>query len=69
MKDLKSIKEIKKAVDNGKTVYCGNHSYTVIKDKNEEYLIKSSNGYYIGLHGKKGGKFENKLNGELFFTV
>lgn len=35
-----NLQEIKKAVDNGKTVCCNNDSYVVIKNKAGEYLIK-----------------------------
>jgi hypothetical protein len=41
--------EIKQAIEAGKTVYVGNTSYSVIKDKKEQWLIKCTNGYCIGL--------------------
>ena len=68
MKRLKTIKEIKEAVNEGKTVYEGSEAYEVIKTSWGEFLIVcSSNGYTIGLHGKEGTKYENKLNGSNFF--
>lgn len=68
MKTLISIAEIKKAVDDGKEVYCDNDSYRVLKDGIGQYLIVCSmNNYCIGLHGMEGTKYENQLNGTKFF--
>lgn len=63
-----TIQEIKKAVDQGKTVYWLSGMYEVIKDKNGDYLIKcTSNGSCTGLTNLAG----NKLNGleTDFFTL
>lgn len=56
-----NLREIKQAVDEGKTVYCGSLMYQVIKDKNNEYLIKcTSNGYCIGLTWSDGTTLNSK---------
>jgi len=66
--ELYTVQEIKKAVDEGKTVYSGNEAYTVIKDKVGQYLIICSlNNYCIGLSGLEGTQYENKLNGTNFY--
>lgn len=44
-----NLQEIKEAIDKGKTVHWGNDSYTVIKDRIGQYLIKHVNGHCIGL--------------------
>jgi len=45
-----NLSEIKQAIENGLTVYCGNLSYVVVKDKLNQYLIKcTSNNSCIGL--------------------
>lgn len=68
MKTLTSIAEIKRAVDDGKDVYCNNESYRVMKDRIGQYLIvRSINNHCIGLHGMEGTKYENQLNGTNFF--
>ena len=60
-----TIEEIKQVVDNGEIVYWSNKAYTVIKDnRGEYYIVCSLNNHSIGLHGVKGGRFENVLNGE-----
>ena len=60
-----NIKEIKKAVDEGQKVCWSNPAYDVIKDDIGQYLIKCNlNGHCIGLHGLKGTKYENQLNGK-----
>ena len=60
-----NIKEIKKAVDEGKKVYWSNPAYEVVKGKSGEYLIHCTlNDHCIGLHGLEGTEYENKLNGE-----
>ena len=67
-----NIKEIKKAIDDGKKVCWSNRAYDVIKDKIGQYLICCNlNDYCFGLHGLEGTKYENKLNGkeEDFFIV
>ena len=45
---LKTLAEIKAAVDNGQTVYTDSALYTVIKDDKGQYLIKCGH-HYIGL--------------------
>lgn len=65
---LTTISQIKEAVDKGYTVYCDSLAYEVIKDSDGDYTIKCEfNGFLSGLHGKAGTKYENKLNGKLFF--
>jgi hypothetical protein len=61
-----TLQEIKQAIEDGKTVYWANLSYTVVKDKNNEYLIKHSTGNCIGLTWADG----TTLNGKEadFFT-
>jgi hypothetical protein len=44
-----NLNEIKEAVDNGETVYWSNKNYKVVKDKNNNYLIKHENGNSIDL--------------------
>ncbi len=44
-----TLEEIKSAVNEGKTVYCQSAAYQVIKDSKNQWLIKCSNGHYIGL--------------------
>jgi hypothetical protein len=68
MKTLHTPQEIKKAVDEGKTVFCDTAYYTVIKDNINQYFIKGQNGHLIGLTGMEGTKYENDLNGCNFFT-
>jgi hypothetical protein len=69
MRELKTIKQIKEAVDKGLIVKCGNDLYNVIKSKDTgEYLIVCSvNNYTVGLHGQEGTKYEKKLNGTDFY--
>lgn len=55
-----TIQEIKTAVDQGKTVHWASGMYKVVKDKNNDYLIKcTSNGSCVGLTNLAG----DKLNG------
>lgn len=69
MQTLKTIAEIKEAVDNGKKVFCDTTAYEVIKDQIGQYFIHCNiNGYCIGLHGMEGTKYENQLNGTKFFV-
>ena len=64
-----SIKEIKAAVDAGKTVYVDSDGYQVIKESIGQYLIHfTGSDYYIGLHGREGTQFENNLNGTHFYS-
>ena len=70
MKKLTTIEEIKKAVDAGETVYCGNEGSEVYKDRTGDYNIEcKGNGYIISLHGLPGTQYENRLNGAEFFTA
>jgi hypothetical protein len=60
-----NIKQIKQAVDSGKKVYWSNKAYQVIHDSIGQWLIHCSiNNNCVGLHGMKGTKYENVLNGE-----
>ena len=64
---LNTIAEIKAAVDRGERVICDNGYYEVIKDSQDEYLIYFiDSDYYIGLHGREGTEYANKLNGRDF---
>lgn len=63
-----TLAEIKSAVDEGKTVHCGNQAYKVIRD-GDRYLIKYLYGdYCIGLTWTDGvtlnGKPEEFFLGE-----
>lgn len=50
-----TLNEIKQAVDNGKTVHWSNSAYSVVKDKNNNYLIHCSlNNHCIGLTWRDG---------------
>jgi hypothetical protein len=65
---LKTIAEIKAAVDAGKTVYSDTTSYTVVKGKDSRYYIANpAPTTYIGLHGLEGTKYESRLNGKTFW--
>ena len=65
-----TIEQIKQAVDDGQTVHVGNLAYVVIKSKFGEYMIKCTlNDHCIGLHGREGTKYANRLNGENFFMI
>ena len=70
MENYTTINEIKKAVDEGKTVFADTESYIVIKDNKEQYLIKCLlNNWYCGLHGLEGTTSENKLNANKFYSL
>ena len=59
-----TAEEIRKAVDQGEKVFCGSEIYEVIKDKNNEYLIRCiKNDYCIGLTNRDN----ITLNGEDFY--
>jgi len=61
-----TLDEIKKAVDDGKTVHWSNANYKVIKSSNGTLLVNSrSNNHTIGLCGLKGTKYENVSNHSL----
>ena len=65
-----TYQEITSAVDDGQKVYVGNLAYIVIKSKFGEYMIKCTlNDHCIGLHGREGTKYANRLNGENFFMI
>ena len=50
-----NLQEIKNAVENGKTVCCGNPAYSVIKDRLGQWFIYCNiNGYCIGLTRSDG---------------
>tara|TARA_R100001244_G_C5074422_1_gene112246 strand:+ start:24 stop:242 length:219 start_codon:yes stop_codon:yes gene_type:complete len=66
MKMLETIEDIKKAVDDGRTVKCDNGNYTVVKDSGQYFITYDYSDYCIGLHGMEGTKFERNLNGENF---
>jgi hypothetical protein len=67
MKMLKTIEDIKNAVDAGRTVKCDNGNYTVVKNSIGQYFINYDySDYCVGLHGMEGTKFERNLNGENF---
>ena len=56
-----NLQEIKQAIAEGKTVYCGNSAYKVIKDKIGQYLIVCSlNQYTIGLTWRDGTTLNDK---------
>ena len=58
------VAAIKKAVDDGHTVYDGDPPYEVRKDHLGQYFIVCSlNNYSIGLHGMKDTPYEHELNG------
>jgi len=68
MTPLQTIPEIKQAVDAGNVVRCDGGGYEVIKDSIGQYLIHHiGSDYYIGLHGRAGTKYAEKLNGRGFF--
>jgi hypothetical protein len=69
MKILNTIEGIKSAVDSGVNVFCDNLGYRVLKDDCGDYYITyTASDYSVGLHGRKGTEYENKLNGTTFFT-
>lgn len=67
--ELKTIPEIKQAVDEGKTVHAGSDGYIVKKKSgsNEYIIVCKFNNHIIGLHGAVGSKYENDLNGSDFY--
>jgi len=70
MKILNTIEKIKLAVDCGDNVFCDNQGYRVLKDECGGYYITyTATGYSVGLHGREGTAYENKLNGTTFFTL
>ena len=66
---LRSINEIKAAVDSGADVRCDGGGYEVIRDSIGQYLIHQlGSDYYVGLHGMPGTEYAAQLNGEKFYT-
>lgn len=64
-----TINEIKKAVDEGKTVFADTENYIVVKSR-DYYSIKCLlNNWYCGLHGLEGTKSANKLNANKFYSL
>lgn len=62
-----TAQQIKQAVDKGSTVYWSNPAYQVIKDRNNEYLIKCTlNNHCIGLTWADGVTLNGKE--EEFYT-
>jgi hypothetical protein len=60
---LKSVSDIKKAVDSGLSVYHNNNAYKVIKDQLGQYLIYCTlNGYTIGLTWRDNKTLNGKIN-------
>jgi len=63
-----NLQEIKQAIRDGKTVYCSNTAYTVVKDNLNQYLIKCSiNDFCIGLTWRDGITLNDIENN--FFTL
>lgn len=55
------LEEIKKAVDEGKTVHYTSSAYTVVKNrKNGEYYIAHTSGHMIGLTWDDGVTMNGK---------
>ena len=65
---LDTIEEIKKAVDEGKTVFADTKAYQVIKNKENYYIVCAFNNSTVGLHGLENTKYADKLNGKAFWT-
>lgn len=63
-----TLREIKDAVEAGKTVHYGNKSNTVLKDKiGQWYIVCDANQYAIGLTHKDGKTMNGKP--EEFFVA
>lgn len=65
---LRTVEEIKRAVDQGEVVYVDGPGSRVVKDNRGQYLIQADNGYTVGLHGKEGTPYARELNGTRFYT-
>ena len=63
-----TVAAIRAAVDSGKRVTCDGGGYEVIKDKLGQYLIHFKPDYYIGLSGREGTPYAEKLNGREFYV-
>jgi len=61
-----TLQEIKDAIASEQTVYWGNKSYTIVKDKYDQYFIKHTGGHCIGLTWQDGVTMNG--NEEQFFT-
>ena len=58
---FESISDLKKAIDNGESVYWKTKNYRVIKNYKNEYMLVSKQNYFIGMeHGD--GQLNGKLN-------
>ncbi len=66
---LRTIAQIKDAVDSGKTVKCGGGGYTVTATKGQYYISYDHSDYCIGLHGQEGTEYADKLNGKDFYYM
>lgn len=44
-----TLKEIKEAIENGETVYCGSNAYVVVKENNDYFIKCLFNNHKIGL--------------------
>ena len=63
-----TLTEIKQAIEEGKKVFWSNSLYQVIKDRNDQYLIKCmSNNYCTGLTWSDGVTMNEKE--EDFYTA
>jgi len=68
MQFLKSVFEVKSAVDSGLDVRCDGGGYRVFRDKKGQYLINFiGSDYYIGLHGLNGTEYSDTMNGKDFY--
>jgi len=66
-----TLKQVRQAVKEGKTVHWGNHLYTVIKDPSIGFglgILCSSNGNYVGLHIPSYFPNGEKKSNKDFFT-
>ena len=64
-----TLAEVKKAVDEGKTVFADTQAYRVIKERGEYKIICLLKGFCVGLHGREGTKYADKMNGKRFWSV
>jgi 3-methyladenine DNA glycosylase Tag len=63
-----TVKELKKAVDNGVKVYHHNTAYEVIKDDLGQYFIHCTlNGYAVGLTWRDNKTLNGKI--EDFYSI
>ena len=60
------IHNIKKHIHNGGRVFWASRAYEVFETSEGYFnIVCSVNGSCIGLHGRDGGPYENRLNGEI----